>query len=82
MSRWYARENRAIPHEDTMSNNLQRIGDGTVQIWRALPPWGKVVTAIVAVIGLYYSFALILGLFFMAAFAVGFFTLVSWLMRR
>jgi hypothetical protein len=63
-------------------NNLQRIGDGTVQIWRALPAWAKVATAIVAAIGLYYSFAIILGLIFFAALGVGLFTLLRWLLRR
>jgi hypothetical protein len=64
-----------------MNNNLQRIGDGTVTIWRALPTWGKVVTGLIAFVGLYYSFALILGLFFMAALGVGTLTLLRWLMR-
>jgi len=65
-----------------MNNNLERVSGGAVQIWRALPTWGKVVTAIVAAIGLYYSFAIILGLFFFAALGVGFFTLLRWLIRR
>lgn len=63
-------------------NKLQRIGDGTVQIWRALPTWGKVVAVIVGTIGLYYSFAFIVGLFVLAALGVGVFTLLSWLLRK
>lgn len=63
-------------------DSLQRIGSGTAQIWRALPTWGKVAAAIVAGIGLYYSFAFILGLFVIAAFAVGVITLIRWFLTR
>lgn len=63
-------------------NNLQRIGDGTAQIWRALPVWGKVVAVIVGAIGLFYSFSLILGLFFIVALGIGLITLLRWLISK
>lgn len=63
-------------------NNLQRISDGTAQIWRALPTWGKVVALVVGAIGVFYAFSFILGLFFLAALGVGVFTLLRWLMRK
>lgn len=63
-------------------NNLERIQLGTMQIWRAMPTWGRVTAVIVAVIGLYYSFALVLGLFFMAALAVGVLTLIRWFLSQ
>lgn len=63
-------------------NNLQRTGGTAVQLWQALPTWGKVVTALATAIGLYYGFFFIVGLFFFAAMGVGMFTIVRWLMRR
>jgi hypothetical protein len=63
-------------------NSLQRVGDGTIQIWRALPTWGKVVAVIVGMIGLYYSFAIIVGLFVLAALGVGIVTILSWMLRK
>ena len=63
-------------------NNLQRAGSGAVQIWRALPTWGKVTAAIVLALGIYYSFAFIVGLFVLTALGVGAFTLLRWLLSH
>ncbi len=63
-------------------NNLEKFSSGTVQIWQALPIWGRVLAVFAGAIGLYYSFALIIGLFFFAALGVGLFTLLRWLLRR
>lgn len=63
-------------------DNLQRAGGGAVQIWRALPVWAKVITAIVGGIAVYYSFAVLFSLLIVAAFGVGVFTLVRWFLRR
>ncbi len=52
-------------------DNLQRTGGTAVQLWRALPAWAKVVTAIVGGIAVYYSFAILLPLFIVAAFGIG-----------
>lgn len=65
-----------------MSNNLQRTGGAAVQLWQSLPTWGKVVTGIAAVVGLYYGFFFILGMVFLAAMAIGLITIVRWLLRR
>jgi hypothetical protein len=63
-------------------NNLQRVGDGTVQIWRALPTWAKVITAIVGGVVVYYAFGILFLLLIAAAFGIGIVTLVRWFIRR
>ncbi|MEI7645649.1 MAG: hypothetical protein WCJ55_15350 [Chloroflexales bacterium] len=63
-------------------SNLQRIRSGSVQIWQALPTWGKVTAVIVGVFVAYYCFAFVLGMFFLVAMAVGMFTLIRWLLTR
>jgi hypothetical protein len=63
-------------------SNLQRGGGSAIQMWHAMPMWGKVVVTLAALAGLYYGFFFIVGLVVIAAMIVGLVTMVGWVIKK